>query len=339
MEILAPQQVDIEVTSRCNLACKLCPSLEDPRSGDMDPAAFHRILDRVAEEIPSAQVVPWLNGEPLLHPAYPSFLAHLREAGLKYYVTTNGTLDRAEVWAELLHPASPAYQVIFSLDGLPGPESRSIEIARPGTNREALLKTISGFLLRKLESRSPIQVALKICERGQDWEEIENFIAWGLSQAGVDFVVVGKPLVGSNPVSMRIYPCQYSDHKFMVIKSDLRLVPCAYNQAATRGDIINFGTYDGSDSILAAYNNPAYTSFREAQARGAFPAPCASCAFPYTGAGWDGVVSFRAGPLAGVSLFHRGDYYNRFYSLRDRAKPLSFYTPTPRREAPTRPNL
>lgn len=329
MERLIPQQIDIEITSRCNLACKLCPSLTDPRSGDMPLSVFKAITTRAAAECPEAAIVPWLNGEPFLHPEYDKMLLHLNALGLRYYVTTNATLPREDVFEALLAPDSGAYQIIFSLDGLPGEESRSIEIARPGTNRELVLSTIRSFMARARRVRPELDVAVKICERGQDWEEIERFIQEWLLE-GASYVCLGKPLSGENATSMRIYPCQYSDHKFMVIKSDLRLVPCAYNVESTKGDIVNFGTYDGSSSILEAYNNPAYTEFRENQRKGVFKGPCELCTFAYTGAGFGGTVTFRAGPLAGVPLFHKRDYYNSFFSRVEKGKPSSFYTPTPR---------
>ena len=329
IERLIPQQIDIEVTSRCNLACKLCPSLSDPRSGDMPLEVFKAITTRAAEECPTASIVPWLNGEPFLHPHYDKMLLHLNSLGSKYYVTTNATLPRKDVFDALLDPKGGAYQIIFSLDGLPGHESRSIEIARPGTDREVVLSTIRAFMARARVEKPSLDVAVKICERGQDWEEIENFIQVWLSE-GASYVCLGKPLAGENPESMRIYPCQYSDHKCMVIKSDLRLVPCAYNVDSTKGDIVNFGRYDGSTSILDAYNNPAYTAFREHQRRGVFEGPCELCTFAYTGSGFSGEVSFREGILAGKKLYHKRDYYNSFWSLVDKHKDPSFYTTTKR---------
>ena len=104
------------------------------------------------------------------------------------------------------------------------------------------------------------------------------------------------------------------------------------NVDSTRGDIVNFGTYDGSSSLLDAYNNPSYTAFREKQRAGVFEGPCELCTFAYTGAGFTGQVTFRAGPLAGVSLYHKRDYYNNFFSLKEKGKPTSYYSPTPRDE-------
>jgi MoaA/NifB/PqqE/SkfB family radical SAM enzyme len=329
IERLVPQQIIIENTSRCNLACKLCPSLLDPRSGDMSLSTFKAIVDRIAVECPEATVIPWNNGEPLLHPDYDKMLTHLNSLGLRYYVTTNATLPRKDVFDAILDPAGGAYQIIFSLDGLPGHESRSIEIARPGTDREVVLGTIRAFMARARTEKPSLDVAVKICERGQDNEEVETFIQYWLSK-GVSYVCVGKPLAGDNFESMRIYPCQYSDHKFMVIKSDLRLVPCAYNVDSTKGDIVNFGRYDGSSSILDAYNNPSYTSFREKQRAGIFEGPCELCTFAYTGAGLTGEVSFREGILAGERLFFKKDYYNTFYSRVDKHKDPSFYATTKR---------
>lgn len=166
IERLVPQQIIIENTSRCNLACKLCPSLLDPRSGDMSLSTFKAIVDRIAVECPEATVIPWNNGEPLLHPDYDKMLTHLNSLGLRYYVTANATLPRKDVFDAILDPAGGAYQIIFSLDGLPSRESRSIEIARPGTDREVVLGTIRAFMARARTEKPSLDVAVKICERG-----------------------------------------------------------------------------------------------------------------------------------------------------------------------------
>lgn len=325
MELLKPQQFDIEISSKCNLECKLCPSLLGSRSSFMSLETFIRITDRIKEESPESSVVPWLNGEPFMNPDYDKMLLHLNKLKLKYDVTTNASIYREDVFYALLAPDSSCYQIIFSLDGLPNAKSKSIEIARPGSKRYSILCNIYHFLRRAKLEKPDMDVAVKICERGQDWQEIEEYIQHFLEE-GFSYVCLGKPLSGENEESMRMYPCQYSDHKFMVIKSDGLLVPCAYNVEATEGKKINFGFYDGSESLIEKYNSPAYQEFRTNQRNGIFHPVCQKCSFAYTGSGFKGQIQFREGILKGKTIYHKRDYYNSFFSLVEKNKEDAYYS-------------
>lgn len=327
MSNVKPKQIIIETTSRCNLKCKLCPTLDEKhQSRDMSDDLYYSIIDRVVEEDMNPVVIPWMNGEPLLHPKYATYLSYLSKHQIPFYVTTNGTIYNKDVFAEILDTASSCYQLIFSLDGLPIPESRSIEIARPGTNREQVLETIRKVAEWKEDIGSDIDLAVKICRRGQDWEEIENFIAYWLKKPGIDYVCIGDALEITNPESMRVYPCQYFDNNFMVIRSSGRVVMCAYNLEAVNNTKYSMGSVANTSSLLSVYNNPLFTMLREEQNHSRFGPPCDTCGFAYTGQGFQGIVQFRDETLGlhDPVFFHR-DYYNQFFSLKQRFKDMDYY--------------
>jgi MoaA/NifB/PqqE/SkfB family radical SAM enzyme len=313
---IVPKQVDIEVTSRCNLQCKLCPTLDGKaKAMDMPLSLFKSIIKRV--NFPTT-IVPWLNGEPMLHPEYPEMLKTLNDAHLRYYVTTNGMLFRQDAFMELLSPGTSCYQIIFSLDGT---DCKTAAAARPGTDYETVSKSIKTAMEMNRDLGKHVDIAVKICERGQDYEEIERFIAKWLGVA--DYVCVGKPLNRLNEESMRKYPCRYSDPNFMVVKSDGRMTRCAYNFAATNDERYTMGRVDGEYEdvpLLDIYNNEKMRDFRTAQRNGIFPGPCATCGFAYTGDGFDGTLRFRNRSLVAVPLFYHDDYYNRFFSLTEKKK-------------------
>lgn len=323
-EWVVPKQVDIEVTAACNLRCKFCPRPLDV-SGHMDPALFYSIIDRIAEEMPRASVVPWLNGEPLLHPEYNKFIRYITDRNLRAYITTNGTIWDPDLFDHITDDNS-LYQIIFSLDGLPHLYSKSIEIARPGTKRVKVLNTIHDFGLLKMEKGNHINMAVKIVRRGQDWGEIEKYIGFWLEHEFVDYVCVGDALVDYNEQSMRIFPCQYSDPNFMVIKWDGRLAFCAYNDAMTNEPENSPGTVDLDTPLLDLYNNEVYRKFREDQGNGVFRDPCKHCGFAYTGFGFEGTVEFRDPKvLPGQRIYYHRDYYNQFFSLTKDWKPKQYY--------------
>ncbi len=321
MEQLIPKQIDIETTSYCNLKCKYCPSLsKDANVQHMELKLFKSIIDRVNFK---TTIVPWLNGEPLMHPNYAEMIKYITARDLPCYITTNGTIWNEELFQHITDITS-CYQIIFSLDGIWDKKSQSIEKARPGSDRKQIKENIERFMALHLKKDSRMDVALKICRRGQDYEEVENYIAYWLKQ-GIDYVCIGSALVDDNTEGMRIYPCQYSDNNFMVIKSDGRLALCAYNDEMTNWDRRAVGKLDKVTSLLDIYNNSHFRGFRELQRKGIFNGPCKSCGFAYTGTGFEGTVKFRDKKLLNKIIYYHQDYYNQFFSLRKDWKNSDYY--------------
>ena len=323
MERLVPKQIDIEVTSKCNLRCKFCPQWkEGTHAQHMDFDLFRSIVDRV--NFPCT-IVPWLNGEPLMHPRYTEMIRYITDRGLPAYITTNGTIWNDELFEHITDDTT-VYQIIFSLDGLCDYKSRSIELARPGTDRVKVLQNIDRFIELKNKKEAAIDIALKICRRGQDFEEIENYIAYWLKRKGVSYVCVGRALIEDENDEMRVYPCQYSDNNFMVIKSDGRVVLCAYNDRMTNDPDLAVARIGINDvPLLDIYNNDKITQFREEQRKGWFSGPCKTCGFAYTGQGFEGVVSFRDSSLLSGPVYYHQDYYNEFFSLTKKWKDKKYY--------------
>ena len=318
---LRPKQIDIEVTNKCNLSCKYCPNVCNKTfpEGNMSFDFFKSIVDRI--DFPTT-VVAWLNGEPFMNPEYNKMVAYLNEKKQRFYVTTNLTIWRQDVLEELLKKGSSCYQIIISMDGMWG--TGNIAKARPGTNEMVLKYNLERLFKMKRELQSETDIAVKICERGQDWGEIEKYVQYWLSTGDVDFVVVGKPLKDTNTECMRTEKCQYSDNNFMVIRWDGSLVVCAYNDKAANGLELSYGKLDMTTPLLDAFNNEKAQAFRAAQRNGIYPEPCAHCGFAYTGVGYHGQVSFRGKP--DVVYYTQSDYYNTFFSRVQRWKNDSYYT-------------
>ncbi len=82
----------IELTSRCNLACRYC-YIHTPEArieNELSPARLHRLVDELTAAGNLFVVVT--GGEPLLHPAFAELYRHMRSNGLYVIVFTNGTL-------------------------------------------------------------------------------------------------------------------------------------------------------------------------------------------------------------------------------------------------------
>jgi len=317
-KLISAKQVDIEVTSACNLKCRFCPGL-GTKPQHMDVDLYKSIIDRI--DFPTT-VVPWLNGEPLLHPKYLELIKYTDEAGLRYYITTNGMVFKKDLFDYIMRKDSNCYQIIISLDGIPG--SKSIELARPGSDAMKVLETIA-YLNHQRPKGSTLDIAVKICRRGQDWQEIEEYISYWLER-GIDFVIVGDQLVEeNNPEGFRRSPCQYSDNNFMVIKVDGRVVRCAYNTEATNNHDYTMGDVNNDLPLLEIYNNSWFQKFREDQAEGIFHGPCKTCGFPYTGEGFEGEIKFRNKNLTQKKIYFHRDYYNSFFSYKKKRKKREYY--------------
>jgi MoaA/NifB/PqqE/SkfB family radical SAM enzyme len=317
-----PRQVVIEVSSKCNLRCIGCPiNTDESGGGFMSFSFFKSIIDRI--DFPTT-VVPWLNGEPLLNPEYGKMIDYLISRKQRFYTTTNGHYWRADFFERVMQPDSTCYQIIFSLDGLPTDNSRSIELARPGSIRRKVLSTIYSALDLKKKMQSNIDIAVKICERGQDYEEFENYISYWLYQ-GVDYVCVGKMLENENVSrGFRIYPCRYFNDMAMEIRWDGRVVPCSYHDKVMNFGALPMGILDEKVNLLDFYNNEAYSKLREQHADGDFPAPCDTCGFAYTGDGFLGEVTFKNKALGDRTIYWHQDYYNSFYSFKKKREGISW---------------
>jgi len=288
----------------------------------MDIDFFKSIVDRV--DFPTI-IVPYSNGEPLLHPHVTEAMDYIiNRKSLTTYLTTNGTIWNDDLFRMTLKD-NKYYQTIFSLDGLSTPMSRSIELTRPGSDRSKILDTVHRYLDMKLHMNSKTDVAVKITERGQDWQEIEEFILYWLDVPGIDFVVMGHILLEQVEEGMRIYPCQYSDDVFMMIRADGTLTLCMYNEQIVNGGENPLGQLDKTTDLLKVYNNEAYTNFREDQRNGLFHGPCKTCGFAFTGYGFEGQIRSRNKCRYPHTIYTHRDYFNEFFSKRKKIRKRSFY--------------
>jgi radical SAM protein with 4Fe4S-binding SPASM domain len=108
----------LEITRRCNLACRHCGSDcgREAMDAELSTDEWLAFLDRVAGEFRAKDVFLVLTGgEPLLHPALPRLLERARSHGFPVGLVTNGwLLDERRVEALVRHGVA---SVTVSLDG------------------------------------------------------------------------------------------------------------------------------------------------------------------------------------------------------------------------------
>lgn len=87
---LFPEQLLMEVTTRCQLGCVMCARHHDPRpTGDLPPELFARLQS----DLPRfRRVLLTGHGEALLHPGYRDMVRAVKRAGCTVETTTNAML-------------------------------------------------------------------------------------------------------------------------------------------------------------------------------------------------------------------------------------------------------
>jgi hypothetical protein len=93
----ALKHLQVETIAGCNARCTMCPVPAMTRKrGVMDQALFERIVDQ-AVELGVRQVIPFLNGEPLLDPHIFTRLDYLTNRDRTFHLFTNGSKLTREV--------------------------------------------------------------------------------------------------------------------------------------------------------------------------------------------------------------------------------------------------
>jgi hypothetical protein len=277
---------------------------------DMSFEYFKSVVDRNTF---GATIMPYMNNEPLLHPDITRMMEYVISKGQRCYITTNGTIWNEDLF-KLITEKNSFYQIIFSLDGL---WNNTIEKCRPGSNKYILLNYIERFKKLKEEKGNNLDMCLKICRRGQDWEEIENFIYFWLKDE-IDYICIGN-MLNQVGIEVRKYPCQYFDDKFLLIKANKHIVPCMYNTIVYFVNYFNIGKLNETENLIDAYNRPVLQKLREDQNNGIFHGPCKSCNSAYTGQGFRAQYEFNdPGKKEIGTLYGSYDYYNMTFSLKDK---------------------
>lgn len=85
-----PRQVQVEITNRCNLKCRMCPRWTySPPNEDFPKENFFNVIDGLASPC-LVTLTGW--GEPFLHPHLFEMIAYAKEREHTVSLTTNGTM-------------------------------------------------------------------------------------------------------------------------------------------------------------------------------------------------------------------------------------------------------
>ena len=134
-----PIQINLEVTTRCNLTCPQCARQVHRRAPrDMDPQLFRYLLDLM----PNAYRVVLVGlGEPTLHPDIVPLVATAAKQKRRVALVTNATLLDGDLSAALLEAGLSA--ITFSLDSADAGVAAQV---RPTVPLARVLDNIRGFM-------------------------------------------------------------------------------------------------------------------------------------------------------------------------------------------------
>ena len=114
-----PQQVQIEITNRCNMDCPMCQREDlDIELEHMEWSKFTAVVDKLndSEDI---TLTGW--GEPFIHPQVFDMIAYCKERGHRVMITSNGLFTKPSMVEDILK--SGLDSVTFSIDSINGNET------------------------------------------------------------------------------------------------------------------------------------------------------------------------------------------------------------------------
>ncbi len=271
----APAIAQVEVTTRCNFKCTMCPRTYS--SGEKNLDFSWDLFERFSAFFSKLRLVHlqgW--GEPLLHPRIFDMAALVRQKNAQVAFTTNGSLLDERAIAEILH--LPMQHVTVSIAGA---EASVHDAIRVGSDLDALMGRVSNLVaarkrkglkepvvhLSYMVTRASVsglpEMVRKACEIGVDRLVAPN-LDCPVTQAEDDLRIFGfeKPdkahqnaieeaqiVANKRKFRLNVYPLTLSDDVIICELNPLEqffvnvhgdVAPCAYASVMGRSDYCRY---------------------------------------------------------------------------------------------------
>lgn len=259
-----PLQLNIALTSYCNLHCKMCYlNFVENMTHEYMPL---EMVDQIVKEAKELQVASiWLGSytESLLHPHIIEVLEKFAEVGaLDYWLATNGTLLNEEIAEKIVD--LPVTWLTVSLDAAAPETYKRIR----GGNLNIVEKNIFKFLeiRSRKHSRLPF-LRVSFVDMKENHDELEAFKKkWEKTADKIDIQTLMD--FSEDAVSADIdenFVCM-DPYRLLSIKHDGELLPCcsyAYKNSAQRFylqniSIMKFWESDFHKKLLESLRNKQY---------------------------------------------------------------------------------
>lgn len=265
MEILTevPLHIDIELTNKCNLDCKMCWQNEEMTysKGNMDFTLFKKIIDEsVISGVKAIKLQS--RGESTIYPKLFDAIKYAKKKGIMdIQITTNATMFKSSNNNDFL--TSGLDLLIISIDN---DHIESYNRLNKDKNYEEVVQNILNLLIerdnRKLKSP---QIRLQITSATTDINPLvakykESFEKY-VDYFTIDpyFLLSDNDGIVTNP---RTTPCPYPWQR-LVINYDGKVTVCCrdFNCSMIMGDIKN-------ETLSQIWNSDKFNNFRELHSLG-----------------------------------------------------------------------
>ncbi len=257
-------QLNVELTSRCNVACSYCDVNRglQRQARDLDLGVLARLL----QDTPTVRtLLPFQWGEPLLYPHLDEAVALAARRGVATFVTTNGTLLAGPRLARL--SAAGLARLTVSLDGTPQDHAR-----RRGYAQEPILERLAEARAAQRSQRLPVRLDVSMV--------VDESVAGHLAgfRARLAPLCDRVQFIPRLRVGRRTRACREPWRGALVVLSDGRVTACC---ADAHGRLalgrVETGGAAGGPTPAQIYAAPAFAALRRDQRRGVFRGPCATC--------------------------------------------------------------
>ena len=258
-----PYMLQIEPSSRCNLACPACPvgrnELGRPKQ-DMTLDQFKSIIDSQRRWLLLAVLWDW--GEPFANPQLPEMIRYATDAGVQTVTSTNAHyLGNKDYVAAILN--SGLTTLIVAIDSLHDADYRSYRI---GGQLERALQGLKMLVAMKRELGSSTRINLRMVVMRHNEKEIAKLrrFAW---KAGADQFTVKTMNPGCGDVAMdaELVPLNPKLRRFAYRKDSWERIPveAPCNRVMTMANIFSNGDvvpccydYDSSMKVGNVFEIP-----------------------------------------------------------------------------------
>lgn len=225
----------VELTNRCNLACRHCFPGRHGGRDDLKEQVFEQILSQARGE--GFQRISFTGGEPTLHPRFIDFAVRAAQAGYSFGFVTNGR-NFADVLSRLDSCDARPDVVAFSLDG--ATEHSHDRLRGKGSYRE-VMKGLSVCVVQH------VPFTLNTVITGENQDEIEPMadLAFQLGSHALRFAHwIPSPSLRYSALGLSIYERRRAESEIRRLQADGKipiimapgfytenLFPCAALQA------------------------------------------------------------------------------------------------------------
>jgi hypothetical protein len=279
-----PLRLWVEISSRCNLRCVVCPNKDLPpgQRGDMEWPLFRSIIDQARTF--ALELNLHHRGESLLHPEAGRFIRAATASGIPCRLHTNATLLRGPVVDDILD--SGLERLSISMDGF---SAAAYEKIRCGASFDQVMANIAGFLRRRGElNRSQPRMTIEVMDLPAAGDRSgQREFSTRLKKLGLDELAFkqphnwagyldpppgAKPPCG--PTASFPFPACTFPWNALVVFFNGDVGPCAQDFFAQR----ILGRSDAG-TLLEIWNGPPMQELRRAFAAGKAAAspPCSTC--------------------------------------------------------------